>query len=319
MQLSGSATGGGRLRALRPWRHVLATTALVLGVCAVLVCLAVADLSAASSRIDHANRRATGVVDSVRDGSVALVRWTPPGQAERVDPVPISGVVPAAGTRTEVAFDPFSLGDPLIPGSAVLVDADRALTSIALVVVVAVIVSAVGVWQVGTRRRAFAQPTRTAVVRRVRWQAGLVTRSYLETESLPQRWIPVHFDPVLVALPSPTTVRLHGDPLRDRLVAAATPNGTLLVPSGPVRLNEPGGYRTDNASRPDATAGTRAAALARARRQLQADLPMVVPAPFIGLLWTYVDSGGVTGWATATALTAALGLWLASVRGSDPS
>jgi hypothetical protein len=55
------------------------------------------------------------------------------------------------------------------------------------------------------------------------------------------------------------------------------------------------------------------------RRQLRADLPLVVPAPFIGLLWTYVDRGGLNTWLEVTALTAALGLWLAALRGSDPS
>lgn len=300
-------------------RSALITTAVVLGVCLVLVGFAVTELTAAPGRISLATGRAGGVVDSVRDESVALVRWAPPGQTERVDAVPISGAAPAPGTRTEVAFDPSTPADPLVPGSSVLVDADSALTSIALVVVVALMVLAVGAWQVVTRRRAFAQHVRSVAVRRVRWQAGLGTRSYLETESQPQRWIPVHFDPVLVPLPSPTTVQLHGDPLRDRLVAATTIDGTPLIPSGPVRLTEPRGHRTDNASRPDDTAAARGTALARMCRQLQADLPMVVPAPFIGLLWTYVDNGGAAGWATATALTAALGLWLAAVRGSDPS
>jgi hypothetical protein len=132
----------------------------------------------------------------------------------------------------------------------------------------------------------------------------------------------VHFDPVLVGLPAPTTVRLHGDPRRDRLVAATVPapdGDHPLVPAGPVRLTEPRGHRTDNPSRPDDTAPARSAALARMSRQLRADLPLVVPAPFIGLLWTYVDRGDVSTWLGATALSAALGLWVGAVRGSDPS
>ncbi|OLT09042.1 hypothetical protein BJF78_06480 [Pseudonocardia sp. CNS-139] len=210
----------------------------------------------------------------------------------------------------------------MVPGADVLVAADRALTMLALAVVVVALVLGTVAWQVVTRRRAFAQPVRSVPVRRVRWQAGLSTRSYLETDTHPQRWIPVHFDPVLVGLPSPTTARLHGDPLRDRLVAATVPgpDGDVpLVPSGPVRLQEPRGHRTDNPSRPDATVRDRAAALARMRRRLRADLPLVVPAPFVGLLWTYVDRGGFPTWAAVTALAAALGLWLAAVRGSDPS
>jgi hypothetical protein len=221
-----------------------------------------------------------------------------------------------------VAFDPADPGSPFVPGAEVLVEADRELTVLSFTVVVALLVLAGLGWQVWSRRRAAAQPARIGAVRRVRWQQGLLTRSYLETENSPQRWIPVHFDPVLVGLPAPVTARLHGDPLRDRMVAATVPGPDgdhLLVPSGPVRLTEPRGHRTDNPSRPDATVDARSAALARMSRQLRADLPLVVPAPFIGLLWTYVDRGGLLTFVAATALSAALGLWLGAVRGSDPS
>jgi hypothetical protein len=321
--LTGSTTaGGGRLGTLRPLRHALLTSGLVLAVCAVLAAFAGLELASSSARIGAATGRAVGVVDGVRDGNTVLVRWSPPGGAERIDAVPVSGTPPAAGAHTEVAFDPADPQAALVPGAEVLVAADRALTTLALTVVVAVLVLGVFAWQVVTRRRAFAQPARSVPVRRVRWQAGLATRSYLETDTHPQRWIPVHFDPVLVGLPSPTVARLHGDPLRDRLVAATVPGPDgdhVLVPSGPVRLEEPRGHRSDNPSRPDATVGARAAALARMRRQLRADLPLVVPAPFIGLLWTYVDRGGLSTWAAVTALTATMGLWLAAARGSDPT
>jgi hypothetical protein len=317
-----TAAGGGRLGALRPLRHALLTTGLVLVVCAALAAFETVTLASASTRIGTATGRAEGVVESVREGTVVLVRWSPPGRTERVDAVEVAGTPPAPGVRTEIAFDPARPVDPLIPGAEVLVTADRALTTLALTVVVAVMVLGMLAWQVITRRRAFARPARSVPVRRVRWQAGLATRSYLETDTHPQRWIPVHFDPVLVGLPSPTVARLHGDPLRDRMVAATVPGpggDRPLVPSGAVRLEEPRGHRTDNPSRPDGTVGARAAALARMSRQLRADLPLVVPAPFIGLLWTYVDRGGLSTWVATTALAAALGLWLAAVRGSDPS
>lgn len=319
---SSTAADGGRPGVLRPLRHGLLATGVVLAVCATLAGFEATALASASTRIGSATGRAEGVVESIRDGTVVLVRWTPPGGVQRVDTVAVAGTVPAPGARTEVAFDPAQPVDPLVPGAQVLVDADRALTTLALTIVVAVLVLAVLTWQVHTRRRAFAQPVRTATVRRVRWQAGLSTRSYLETDTHPQRWIPVHFDPALVGLPSPTVARLHGDPLRDRMVAATVPGpdgDQPLVPSGPVRLAEPRGHRTDNPSRPDDTVRVRAAALARMSRQLRADLPLVVPAPFIGLLWAYVDRGGLSTWVAATALAAALGLWLAAIRGSDPS
>jgi hypothetical protein len=297
----------------------------VLAVCALLAATAVVSFTTTADRIGAATGRALGVVEGPAppgDGSAVRLRWTPPGGPERVDTVDLGGPAPAPGTRTEVAFDPADPGAPLIPGARVLVDGDRWLTVLSLTAVVALLVLGVLAWQVLSRRRAFAQPTRTAQVRRVRWQQGLWTRSYLETEANPQRWIPVHFDPVLVGLPAPTTVRLHGDPLRDRVVAATVtgPDGEHpLVPSGPVRLDEPRGHRTDNPSRPDDTVDQRSTALARMTRQLRADLPLVVPAPFLGLLWAYVDRGGVLTWASATALTAALGLWLGALRGSDPS
>jgi hypothetical protein len=316
-----TAAGGGRLDALRPLRHALLTTGIVLAVCGVLAGVAATTFVATSAQIGATTGRTEGVVDEVRDSAV-LLRWTPPGRAERVDLVGVSGTPPAPGTRTEVAFDPARPEGPVIPGAQVLVDADRALTTLAFTVVVAALVLAVLAWQAVTRRRAFAQPVRSVPVRRVRWQAGLATRSYLETDAHPQRWIPVHFDAVLVGLPSPTVVRLHGDPLRDRMVAATVPGPDgdhPLVPSGAVRLEEPRGHRTDNPSRPDATVAVRAAALARMGRQLRADLPLVVPAPFIGLLWTYVDRGGLLTWVAVTALAASLGLWFAAVRGSDPS
>jgi hypothetical protein len=325
---SRTAAGGGPL-ALRPLRHALLTTGLVVAVCAALAATAAVSFAAAADRIGAAVGRTVGVVEGAvegvqddGDGSAVRLRWTPPGGAERVDAVGLAGTPPAPGTRTEVAFDPADPAAPLVPGARLLVEADRQLTVLSLAVVVAVLVLGGLGGQVLSRRRAFARPARTARVRRVRWQQGLSTRSYLETESNPQRWIPVHFDPVLVGLPAPTTVRLHGDPLRDRVVAAtvSTPAGEHpLVPSGPVRLDEPRGHRTDNPSRPDDSVGARSAALARLSRQLRADLPLVVPAPFLGLLWTYVDRGGPLTWVAATALTAALGLWLGALRGSDPS
>jgi hypothetical protein len=217
-----------------------------------------------------------------------------------------------------VAYDPAAPERPLIPGAALLATADSALGTLYLTVVVAVLVLVVGCWQLGTRRHAAARPAQPARVHRMRVQAGLASRTWLETESRPRRWIPVHFDPVLVTLPSPATVAVHGDPLHHRLVAI-TIDDRVLYPSGPVRSVEPHGGRSDNPAHPDEATVTRAARLAPLRRQLRADLPHTIPAPIGAALWTYVDGGGFTTWASATALLAALGLWLAAIRGSDPS
>jgi hypothetical protein len=85
------------------------------------------------------------------------------------------------------------------------------------------------------------------------------------------------------------------------------------------RRTPPRGRRTDSPAQPDDHAADRARDAARLRRQFRVDAVRVVPAPFVGLIWVYLDGGGGTEWLAATALTAALGLWWAALRGSDPS
>jgi hypothetical protein len=298
-------------------RHGLATSALVLLVCAVLAVVAGTAFASAARRLDAATARTFGTVIAA-DGDEVQLRWTPAGGPERTDTLDLAGAAPPVGTRTEVAYDPAAPAHPLIPGAAVLAAADRSLGTLFLSAATALVVLTACGWQLASRRRATTRAVRTVPVRRVRVQTGLLTRSWLETDTVPPRFIPVHFDPVLVTLPSPATVRLHGDPLRDRLVSAEI-DGRVLHPSGPVRAVEPRGRRTDNPAQPDGSTRHRAALLAAPARRWRADLPMLVPAPIIALLWTYVDGGGLTTWAAATALLATLGLWLAALRGSDPS
>jgi hypothetical protein len=301
----------------RAVRYGLVTTGLVLVVCAVLASAAGVRLAAAARQLDAATGRTFGTISAVDDHRVE-VRWTPDGGTERTDLVELAGSPPPVGTRTEVAYDPTAPDTPLIPGATLLADADSSLGTLYLTATVGVLVVLVSGWQVLSRRRAAGQPARSVPARRVRVQAGLIARSWLEIATTPRRWIPVHFDPLLVALPSPTTVRLHGDPLRDRLVTVEV-DGRTLHPSGPVRAQEPPGRRTDNPTAPDASTIQRAARLAGLRHQLRADLPLLIPAPIIALLWTYIDGAGPATWAAATVLLAALGLWLAALRGSDPS
>ncbi|MHA6631567.1 hypothetical protein ACU61A_39545 [Pseudonocardia sichuanensis] len=298
-------------------QHGLATSALVLLVCAVLAVVAGTAFTSAAHRLDAATARTFGTVTAA-DGDGAQLRWTPAGGAERTDALELAGPAPPAGTRTEVAYDPAAPDRPLIPGAAVLAAADRSLGTLFLSAATALVVLTACGWQLASRRRAMTRAVRTVPVRRVQVQTGLLTRSWLETDTVPRRFIPVHFDPVLVTLRSPTNVRLYGDPLRDRLVTAEI-DGRVLHPSGPVRAVEPRGRRTDNPARPDESTRQRAALLAARSRQWRADLPMLVPAPVIALLWTYVDGGGLSTWLSATALLGALGLWLAALRGSDPS
>jgi hypothetical protein len=304
----------GRSRALR---HGALMSAQVLVVCAVLAGLAGTAFASAAAQVHAATERTFGTVTATA-GATVVVRWTPRGGAERSDPVVLVGAPPPVGTRAEVAYDPDAPGAPLVPGAAVLATADRALTVLVLAGTVAALVLVVAGWQVGSRRRAARRPGHDVAVRRVRVQAGMIGRSWLETATSPQRFVPVHFDPALVGLASPASVRLRGDPLRHRLVVAEI-DGRLVYPSGPVRATEPRGSRTDNPSRPDSGAAGRGDALGRLRRQVLADLPLLVPAPLVALLWTYVDGGGVATWLATTLLVGSLALWFAAVRGSDPS
>ena len=305
-----AARRSGRTRV--PTRLAL-TTGLVLIVCALLTALTLPGFLAASDRLGRATERTLGTVTAA-EGDSAVLTWTPTGGAERVDRVPTAGAPPPPGTRTEIAYDPADPSSPLLPGAAVLAGADRALTTLALVAVVAALVLAVAAGQVLRWRRASARPARRASVRRVRVRSGLVTRSWLEAGD---RWIPVHPDPVLAALPSPADVVLRGDPRRDRVVAAEV-DGRLLLPSGPVRRTEPRGWRTDNAAAPDAETLARSRTPVPLRRRLLADAPLLLGAPLAALLWTVVDGSGPVAWLGTTALLAALALFWAAVRGADP-
>lgn len=306
---------GGRLVRSRALRYGVAASGLVLVVCGLLAAMSVHTFLTTGVAVSRSTERAQGQVVAKR-GSTVDVRWSGP-QGERTDTVVLAVEAPPVGTRTEVAFDPERVPAVLIPGSRELADLDRAASGAAVSVLVAGGVLMVGAWHLITRSRVRRAPARAAPLRRVRFQSGLLGRSWLETESCPQRWIPVHFHPALITLPAPASVRLHGDPQVDRLVGAVV-DGVWIPPSGPVRAAEPRGRRTDSPTTPDAGAYRRAASLDW-RRQLRNDLVLVVPAPFVGLFWVFLDGGGVATWAGVTALVAALGVWWGAVLGSDPS
>lgn len=303
-----TSPGSGPAAGRRPGRtrvpaHVALTTGVVLGVCALLTGLTLPGFLTASDRIGSAGARTFGVVTAV-DGDTVQLTWTPDGGIARTDPVRVAGPPPPPGTRTEVAYGP---AGPLIPGSAVLADADRALTTLALVAVVAVLVPVVAVAHLIRMRP--TGPAREVAVRRVKVRSGLLARSWLEVGD---RWYPVHFDPALLTLPSPATVRLYRS-------GAAEWDGHVVLPSGRARSTEPRGQRTDNPTAPDAATAARARALAPLPRRLVADLPLVAGAPLVALLWAVVDGSGLATWLGTTALLAALALFWAALRGSDPS
>lgn len=315
----------------RALRYGAGTSALVLGVCALIAGLSARTLGTAGAVVSAATSRGSGEVVGAGQHSVQ-VRWRAPG-GHRTDTVELAVRAPPVGTRTEVAFDPRDPSGVLMPGSTELAAVDRAGSGLAFSTLIVLLVLGTLGWQLLSRRWLPRRSAQVLPVRRVRVQSGLLTRSWLELDAapgqtpthpdparvrgVPVRWVPVHFDPVLVTAPAPVPARVHGDPLTRRLVAVEV-DGTVLYPSGPVRAAEPAGRRIDSPAQPDDDAAGEAAR-AGWGRQLRADAVLLTPAPLVGLLWAFLDGGGVLTWAWATALAAALALWWAALRGSDPT
>jgi hypothetical protein len=303
----------------RAFWHCVFGTVAVLVVCFVIAVVSGLSYQDAAARLAALSGQAVGQVTS-SVGNTADIAWkTPTGRQLRAV-VPMSGNAPSPGTRTQIRYAPDDPADAIIPGAQLLTDADRGRSGLVFAALVGVLVLAIEATWLLRRRRLGRRPGRPLTVRRIRVQRRLLSRSWLETEPADggrQRWIPVYYDPVLAVLPAPVDVTLHGDLRRDRLVAVEA-NGVLLYPSGRVAPSEPLGRRTDSPSRPDdhALAKARAAGI---RRQLRVDVTLLVPAPLIGLFWAYLDQGGVSSWLGATALCATLSLWLAAIRGSDPT
>lgn len=298
----------GRLsKPARPVVHITMATAVVLAVCAAIAGTSAVTYHRTTGALQTLTARATGTITGAAGGS-AVIDW--PGHPPLA--VPLTGAVPAAGTHTQIAYDPADPSDAIIPGATVLTDADRSQDGILFALLIAALVVLTDLWHLATRWQATRRPARDLTIRRISMRRGLMARTWLETED--DRWIPVHFEPAVLTLPAPTTARSHGE----RLIAVHIP-GATLYPSGRTRHTEPPGRRTDSPTKPDAYTATRATTAARWRRQLRVDAALLAPAPLVGLLWSYLDDSGTCGWLGATAITAAVALWWAAIRGSDPS
>ncbi|MFI7664217.1 hypothetical protein [Nocardia sp. NPDC049526] len=152
---------------------------------------------------------------------------------------------------------------------------------------------------------------RTVEIKRVRNQHRLVSRSWLEiNENYRTRWLPIFFDPALL-----TMAETEAE-VTDSSVDTATSH---FYPSGKARSSEPPGRLIDNPSRPDPDAPVLATDSARVRRRLLLDAQSTVAAPFVALMWVYIAAGGFMAFLAATSVAAATAIWLAAIRGSDPS
>ena len=307
---------GFRTRAVR---HGLVAAVLVLVVCAAVAAFSALTLATARSDVAPLTARATAQVTRVdHDADTATVAWPLPAGSQAQATVQLDDTPPKPGFTVPVAYDPASPSHAVMPGAATLVAADRSSGELLFIAIVAVVMLLATAVRLLSRLRLTNRPTVRIPVRRVRIQSGLMARSWLETEDLPRRWIPVYFEPALITLPTPTTISLFGDPRRNRLVAAVV-DGTVLYPSGRVVKDDPRGRRVDNPSEVDDSVRARAVTSRGLLRQLRTDAVLIVPAPVVGLLWAFLDGGGVWSWLGATVITAALALWLAALRGSDPS
>ncbi|MGW4486177.1 hypothetical protein ACWEOE_20325 [Amycolatopsis sp. NPDC004368] len=304
---------------LRPVRHLLVTSAVVLIACAVVFVVQLLEFSSAQTQVRGITAQATGTVVRSADGT-ATVRFPVAGGAEATADVSLDSSAPKPGTNVPVLYDPAQPTRALIRDATPIVTADRATTYATVTVVAAAAVLAVDFFLLFTRflRPARATASAPVPVRRVKVQRGVLTRSWIETETAVPRWIPVYFSPTLIGLPAPAKVTLLGDVRGDRHVAVRV-GDELLYPSGAVRTTEPRGRRTDNPAEPDDERALAAAHPVSLARQFRADLPVLAVAPVVGAFWAFVDGSGFDGWLVVTVLVAAFGFWWAALRGSDPS
>lgn len=302
---------------VRPLRYGLLTGGLVIVACAVVGATNLAGYLGARAQLAPLTAHAVGVVAG-QESDATLVRWTPGNGMPRTDAVPLATDLPPVGTRVEIAYSPAAPERLVVPGATVLAGLDGATSGLAFVVAALTVLATSALWQLGTRAAALRRAgTGTVSGRRVRIQRGTTSRSFLELDD--GRWLPVHFDPALTALPTPATVEVHGDRGTHLAATVAGPDGPVrLAPAGRVRRTEPPGRRTDNPTAPDADTLAGLGNYGVARR-LRADLGPVVVAPLLGLLWVLLVGGGVLTWLAATALATAGALHLAALRGSDPS
>jgi hypothetical protein len=174
------------------------------------------------------------------------------------------------------------------------------------------------------------RPGTTMPVTYARSRRGIVRRSWLVVDDQGREWwVPVHWDPVLTGLLAKTPATVHGRPSRDRMVVVDV-EGTPVWQAGRRRSEPPRGEITQDAPRWSKAAKKRTEAEARAgtkappapiglARQFRTDGALIVAAPLIGLMWAYVNGGGVVASLVATALAATFLFWLPTVVGSDPT
>jgi hypothetical protein len=313
----------------RAVRHLVVTLVPLLALGTVLIVLLSLRFASAAAPVRQATGTATATVTRAGlgpGGEEVELRWTDPQGTQHLSRVRVPG---GGEVRTGSTFPlHYVPSDP----SRVYVGGDVTYTRlrnlafdaflVALLLVAVAVVSAV---HVARRLAAERRPGQTMPVAHARYRRGLVQRSWLLLADAGREWwVPVHWEPALASVPAKTQCMVHGSPGTDRVVAVDV-HGTPVWQSGRKRAVPPSGDVVEATTPwPKATQrwAEEAAGVQQPAgmvRQLRADAPLLLVAPMLGLLWAYLDSSGLAGFAGSTLLMACVLFWLPSIVGSDPT
>ncbi|MBA3411152.1 MAG: hypothetical protein H0U15_10035 [Geodermatophilaceae bacterium] len=291
---------------------LLPLTVIAVGLLAVL---AVA-LPAARAPLSAATQTATAEV--VRNGVAPDARGVEVAFPD-ADGVEQTGVIVLArpedvpaGAEIGVQYDPTDSDSVYADGDAAHLTVRNLLFGIFWVGLVLIICAAMTLFRLISRPRLLRRPVTSASARRVRVRRGLSDRSWLVLDhGSAVSWVPVYWDEAVSSLKRDTSITVHGNPRRDRLVLPVI-DGTPIWPSGGRRGSAPKGESTQLP--PQHPVPPRSLL-----RQARGDAAGLLFAPLFGLLWAYTDESGVSGFLAATAMSAGVLFWLPSIFGSDPT
>ncbi|TKJ19029.1 hypothetical protein A6V29_10710 [Blastococcus sp. CCUG 61487] len=286
---------------------------------AVLVGLLAAQLPGARAPLADATATAVARVVDVGqppdDRGVLVTFDGEDGEARTGRIVLAEPVAVEPGAEVTVRYDPTVAGGPsttvYADGDATTREVQDLVAGVVVVAVVLLVAAVSTALVVLTRRRLRQRPVRALAATRLVVRRGLLVRSWLELETdRGSRWLPVFWAPELPGLAPGERVELRGNPVTDRLVLPVVA-GAEVWPSGRLRDQAPRGEQ--RAPRP-----TDVAPPAGLARQVRVDLVAVFVAPLLGLVWAYLDEGGLASFAGGTALSAAGVFWFFQRLGSDP-
>lgn len=316
---------------LRALRHItlgaLPVVIVSLGLLVGLIAYARSTTAGIRSTTDTA--RGTVVrIDSGGGTRDAQVRWKDRDGRTHLTHVQFPGArAPEAKDRVVVHYLPGRADRVYVEDDTSYAKAAALLTSetyLLGVLVIVAITTTVRIWRrISTVRR----PATTVKTSRVRSKFGLIQRNWLIfTDNGRERWMPVYWEPELSDLLDDTPCQVHGDLNRHSLVSVQI-GERIIWPAGRIRTKAPRGQHTSNAG-----TWSKAAVRKRAsdpdwqptpqlsmRRQARVDGVLAVAAPFLALMWAYINGTGWIGLVVSFGVLATIVFWLPSVYGSDPT